>query len=92
VVVSEERENGERSAKLSAGPTRHGLKLGTSLGYQFDSSAATVWGCRDRKCGLPLSVMTGANAEIKIGQNAIRFLLEGEASGGSVAVFEFDDK
>ncbi len=28
--------------------------------------------------------------EIKIGQLAIRFLLEGNASGGSVAVFEFD--
>ena len=28
--------------------------------------------------------------EIRIGQLAIRFLLEGEDSGGSVAVFEFD--
>ena len=28
--------------------------------------------------------------EIRIGGLAIRFLLEGEASGGSVAVFEFD--
>ncbi len=28
--------------------------------------------------------------EIRIGQLAIRFLLEGETSGGSVAVFEFD--
>jgi len=28
--------------------------------------------------------------EIKIGQLAIRFLLEGRASGGSVAMFEFD--
>jgi quercetin dioxygenase-like cupin family protein len=28
--------------------------------------------------------------EIKLGQIAVRFLLEGEASGGSVAVFEFD--
>ena len=28
--------------------------------------------------------------EIKIGQLAIRFLVEGEESGGSVAVFEFD--
>ena len=28
--------------------------------------------------------------EIRIGQLAIRFLLEGEASGGSVVVFEFD--
>jgi quercetin dioxygenase-like cupin family protein len=28
--------------------------------------------------------------EIRIGQLAIRFLLAGEASGGSVAVFEFD--
>jgi quercetin dioxygenase-like cupin family protein len=28
--------------------------------------------------------------EVSVGQLAIRFLLEGEASGGSVAVFEFD--
>ena len=33
---------------------------------------------------------TSAGEEIRIGQVAIRFLLEGEASGGSVAVFEFD--
>lgn len=35
-----------------------------------------------------MSVST--HEEIKIGQIAIRFLLEGEASAGSVAVFEFD--
>jgi len=34
--------------------------------------------------------MSNAGEEIRIGQLAIRFLLEGEASGGSVAVFEFD--
>ena len=28
--------------------------------------------------------------EIRIGQLAIRFLVEGEASGGTVAIFEFD--
>jgi quercetin dioxygenase-like cupin family protein len=33
---------------------------------------------------------TSTREEIRIGQLAIRFLLEGEASGGSVAVFEFD--
>jgi quercetin dioxygenase-like cupin family protein len=33
---------------------------------------------------------TTTDDEIRIGQVAIRFLLEGEASGGSVAVFEFD--
>ena len=33
---------------------------------------------------------TRANEEIRIGQLSIRFLLEGEASGGSAAVFEFD--
>jgi quercetin dioxygenase-like cupin family protein len=33
---------------------------------------------------------TSPSDEISIGQLAIRFLLEGEASGGSVAVFEFD--
>jgi quercetin dioxygenase-like cupin family protein len=32
----------------------------------------------------------GASEEIKLGQLAIRFLLEGKASGGSVAAFEFD--
>ena len=33
---------------------------------------------------------TSPTEEIRIGQLAIRFLLEGEASGGSVALFEFD--
>jgi quercetin dioxygenase-like cupin family protein len=33
---------------------------------------------------------TSTREEIKLGQLAIRFLVEGEASGGSVAVFEFD--
>ena len=33
---------------------------------------------------------TGTNEEINLGQLTIRFLLEGAASGGSVAVFEFD--
>lgn len=32
----------------------------------------------------------GTSEEIKIGGLAIRFLLEGKASGGSVAMFEFD--
>ena len=35
-------------------------------------------------------MVAGAGEEIRIGQLAIRFLLEGKASGGSVAVFEFD--
>src|SRR5512132_1153517 len=35
-------------------------------------------------------MVTGTPEEIRIGQLAIRFLLEGKASGGSVAVFEFD--
>ena len=34
--------------------------------------------------------VTGTSEEIRIGQLVIRFLLEGEATGGSVAVFEFD--
>jgi quercetin dioxygenase-like cupin family protein len=33
---------------------------------------------------------TNTSEEIKIGELAIRFLVEGEASEGSVAVFEFD--
>ena len=33
---------------------------------------------------------TGTREEIRIGQLAIRFLVEGKDSGGSVAVFEFD--
>jgi quercetin dioxygenase-like cupin family protein len=32
----------------------------------------------------------GTPEEIKVGELAIRFLVEGEQSGGSVAVFEFD--
>lgn len=34
--------------------------------------------------------MTTAREEIKLGGIAVRFLLEGESSGGSVAMFEFD--
>ena len=33
---------------------------------------------------------TSTREEIRIGQLVIRFLVEGEASGGSVAVFEFE--
>lgn len=33
---------------------------------------------------------TVTHEEIRVGTMAIRFLIEGEASGGSVAVFEFD--
>ena len=33
---------------------------------------------------------TSVREEIRVGQLAIRFLVEGEASGGSVAMFEFD--
>ena len=33
---------------------------------------------------------TAVQEEIKVGELAIRFLLEGEQSGGSLAVFEFD--
>jgi quercetin dioxygenase-like cupin family protein len=33
---------------------------------------------------------TSMREEIRVGQMAIRFLVEGEESGGSVAVFEFD--
>ena len=33
---------------------------------------------------------TSTREEIRIGQMAIRFLVEGQESGGSVAVFEFD--
>ena len=35
-------------------------------------------------------MVASTSEEIRIGQLAIRFLLEGGASGGSVAVFEFD--
>ncbi len=35
-------------------------------------------------------MQTSANDEIRMGPMAVRFLLEGKASGGSVAVFEFD--
>src|SRR5713101_6273249 len=33
---------------------------------------------------------TSMREEIRVGQMAIRFLVEGEESGGSVAVFEFE--
>ena len=33
---------------------------------------------------------TSMREEIKVGDMAIRFLLDGEQSGGSVAIFEFD--
>jgi len=33
---------------------------------------------------------TSTRSEIKVGDMAIRFLVEGEQSGGSVAIFEFD--
>jgi quercetin dioxygenase-like cupin family protein len=42
--------------------------------------------CQERN----VRIATGASEEIHIGQLAIRFLVEGETSGGSVAVFEFD--
>jgi quercetin dioxygenase-like cupin family protein len=35
-------------------------------------------------------MLTTTSEEIRIGALAIRFLLEGETSGGSVALFEFD--
>jgi len=35
-------------------------------------------------------MVKGASEEIRIGRLAIRFLVEGQASGGSVAVFECD--
>jgi quercetin dioxygenase-like cupin family protein len=35
-------------------------------------------------------MQTSTSEEIKVGALAIRFLVEGEQSGGSVAVFEFD--
>jgi quercetin dioxygenase-like cupin family protein len=35
-------------------------------------------------------MVKGTGEEIRIGQLAIRFLVEGGASGGSVAMFEFD--
>jgi quercetin dioxygenase-like cupin family protein len=36
------------------------------------------------------TMATGTQEEIRIGQMAIRFLVEGKESGGSVALFEFD--
>ena len=37
-----------------------------------------------------LLMTTGTREEIRVLQLAIRFLLEGHASGGSAVVFEFD--
>src|SRR5438045_9440837 len=36
------------------------------------------------------AMATTAREDIRMGQMAMRFLLEGEESGGSVAMFEFD--
>jgi quercetin dioxygenase-like cupin family protein len=36
------------------------------------------------------TMATAMREQIKVGQMAIRFLVEGEESGGTVAVFEFD--
>src|SRR3954464_4452992 len=36
------------------------------------------------------TMATKAREEIRLGQMAIRFLVEGEESGGSAAMFEFD--
>src|SRR5438132_2424348 len=47
----------------------------------------SIYHCLQRR-GVLMVMRT--SEEIRIGQLAIRFLLEGEASGGSVAVFEFD--
>jgi len=33
---------------------------------------------------------TSTREELKVGPHAVRFLIEGEVSGGSIAVFEFD--
>ena len=35
-------------------------------------------------------MVTNTREEIRVGQIAIRFLIGGQASGGSVAMFEFD--
>jgi quercetin dioxygenase-like cupin family protein len=35
-------------------------------------------------------MVASATEEIRIGQLAIRYLVEGEASGGTIAIFEFD--
>jgi len=35
-------------------------------------------------------MVTGTREEITVGDLTIRFLLEGKASGGSVAIFEFE--
>src|SRR5918912_2944285 len=42
------------------------------------------------RTGGGVRMATSPSKEVSIGQLAIRFLLEGEASGGSVALFEFD--
>src|SRR5215208_1054863 len=55
----------------------------------WSSEVRRLCSCNWARRGVVL-MATVRSEEIRIGQLAIRFLLEGEASGGSVAVFEFD--
>src|SRR4051812_44203612 len=59
--------------------------------YEPAKPLTSAQGCKhtQSRIGGVLRV-TGRSEEIRIGQLVIRFLLEGEASGGSVSVFEFD--
>ena len=45
--------------------------------------------CRSSHAGFKETTMT-TREEIRVGEMVIRFVLEGDESGGSVAVFEFD--
>src|SRR5215213_3987819 len=79
-----------RSAPISGGP--NGCASVAELVKELDGLLALMY----RQVTLPLmqeeeaAMTTSTREEIRVGQMAIRFLVEGEESGGSVAVFEFD--
>src|SRR4051794_3074003 len=78
-----------RSAPISGGP--NGCSCFPELVKELDM----LVGIQYRQDTLPprqeaLTMTTSTHEEIRVGSMAIRFLVEGEESAGSVAVFEFD--
>ena len=77
-----------RSAPISGGP--NGASPGGDFVKRLDECGFGMYGKVTLPHGRVDTMPTSAREEIRIGPLAIRFLLEGEESGGSVAVFEFD--
>src|SRR5215211_4814651 len=79
-----------RSAPISGGP--NGFSAVTGLVKELDGLFEPMY----RQVTLPHTqeeegtMAPSTSEEIKVGEHLIRFLVEGEQSAGSVAVFEFD--